>query len=95
MISRRKVIKRVSAIPLLGFIGASAIGNAAAMTGRENANLVSGAKLAKKAGKSIYESLGVRPVINGRGTVTIIGGSSRKWNKQCRKLLWTTLNWMN
>lgn len=28
-----------------------------------------------KLGPSIYESIGVRPVINGRGTLTIIGGS--------------------
>ncbi|HWB98839.1 MAG TPA: hypothetical protein VG672_19155, partial [Bryobacteraceae bacterium] len=28
-----------------------------------------------KAGKNIYESIGVRPLINCRGTLTIIGGS--------------------
>ena len=85
---RRSIIKKLSLIPLSGFTGyllpfRTLAGNPVDTTDKfvggndlYKGNIgVGGAKLGKKAGKSIYERLGVRPVINGRGTVTIIGGS--------------------
>src|SRR5690606_35976672 len=84
---RRNLVKNLGLIPLTGFIGylfpfKILAGGPSVKTN----NFVGGncsdqgvaslgkTKLDRTAGKSIYERLGVRPVINGRGTITIIGG---------------------
>ncbi|HEY4154595.1 MAG TPA: aminotransferase class I/II-fold pyridoxal phosphate-dependent enzyme [Puia sp.] len=71
---RRELIKNLSILPLAGTI----IGNNDPMQSRPGINgYGKGAEgLANQAGatRGIYASLGVRPVINGRGTITIIGG---------------------
>lgn len=73
---RRAIIKKLSLIPLTGFIGyllpsKTFAGEISPFKGDVG---IGGTKLAKTAGKGIYERLGVRPVINGRGTITVIGG---------------------
>ncbi len=70
MISRRKVIKTVSTIPVLGFIGASGIGSAMAMTSCEGKDV-------KKPPikRDYFEELGVRTFINAAGTYTALTAS--------------------
>jgi len=83
---RRTLIKNLSLLPLSGVIGSGfpfkpveaaglsgkGIGNTDEVTPEDAVSpLVPGLQ---KEGKGIYASLGVRPVINGRGTITIIGG---------------------
>jgi L-seryl-tRNA(Ser) seleniumtransferase len=65
---RRELLKSLSLLPLAGTIGgfSNSIANAAPVV------LSPGRKVPVK---SIYESIGVRPLINARGTVTVIGGS--------------------
>ena len=58
---RRELIKGLSILPLAGAVSESAFGAVSSMP--------------KKAKKSIYESIGVRPLINARGTVTVVGAS--------------------
>jgi uncharacterized pyridoxal phosphate-dependent enzyme len=65
---RRELIKKIGLLPLAG--GAAAVGyplHSFANNGQDG----TGSPVAE----NIYQSLGVRPVINGRGTITIIGGS--------------------
>ena len=64
---RRQLIKNLSLMPLAGVVGTSFQSFADGSFQQETGLLF-------KNNKNIYESLGVRPVINGRGTVTIIGG---------------------
>src|SRR5690349_14281700 len=68
---RRELIKNLGFVPLVGVTGS---GFPSLL--RENRSIkMPLEKYAKETGReSIYESLGVRPVINGRGTITIIGG---------------------
>lgn len=68
---RRELIKNLGFVPLVGVTGS---GFPSLL--RENRGIkMPLEKYAKEKGReSIYESLGVRPVINGRGTITIIGG---------------------
>lgn len=67
---RRELIKNLSLFPLAGGMIGSHF-PFQAMTNEEHAsNVLSGPGKAK----GIYASLGVRPVINGRGTITVIGG---------------------
>lgn len=65
---RREVIKGLTIIPLAGTIAGtsiqSALGAPAAVTEEE-----------EKGRKSVYEALGVKPLINARGTVTVVGAS--------------------
>ncbi|WPP48093.1 aminotransferase class V-fold PLP-dependent enzyme [Catalinimonas niigatensis] len=75
MIFRRRVLKMLSGLPL----GSLMIGG---MTSAVNAKEGKSAKLVSlsenahyKQGKSIYMPLGVRPLINARGTVTIVGAT--------------------
>lgn len=72
MISRRKVLSLLSGIPILGFLTGPFV-----FTREKSASLkefqLSGSTGDK--GPSIYEKIGVRPLINARGTVTIIGAS--------------------
>ena len=63
---RRTVIKNLSALPVAGVIGGASI---VQLVGCENQ------KNAKTPKESIYESIGVRPLINARGTVTVVGAS--------------------
>jgi D-glucosaminate-6-phosphate ammonia-lyase len=56
---RRELIKGLSVLPLAGVVSESAFGNLPSTT--------------QKVGKSIYEAIGVRPLINARGTVTVVG----------------------
>jgi uncharacterized pyridoxal phosphate-dependent enzyme len=68
MIGRRTVLKLLSSLPFGGLIAAGipAGGSRAAAAGR----LTGG-----PAPESIYATIGVRPLINARGTVTIIGAT--------------------
>ena len=63
---RRTVIKNLSALPVVGAIGGSAI---LQLSGCKNQ------KTAKPPKQNIYASIGVRTLINARGTVTVIGAS--------------------
>lgn len=68
---RREIIKRLSLLPLSGVAG-RALANASS----EASVPVPGADLpAAPAGENIFRTLGVEPLINCRGTFTIIGGS--------------------
>ena len=65
---RRELIKNLSILPLAGgVVGSGFPLQSLAETGRPDP--------AQAPAKGLYASLGVRPVINGRGTITIIGGS--------------------
>jgi D-glucosaminate-6-phosphate ammonia-lyase len=64
MISRRNLLKWVSALPLGALLPGCGAG----------ARSVGAMRPAAGAG-SIYESIGVRPLINARGTVTVIGAT--------------------
>jgi hypothetical protein len=70
---RRELIKNLSILPLAGTM----IGNNDLQSGPAINGYGKGAEgMASQTGatRGIYASLGVRPVINGRGTITIIGG---------------------
>jgi D-glucosaminate-6-phosphate ammonia-lyase len=79
--NRRKLIKDLSFLPLAGgFLGStlplqklSAFNTQKENTDDAVTNGISPIEN-KIPHKSIYEKIGVRPVINGRGTITIIGG---------------------
>ena len=58
---RRELIKGLSILPLAGAVSESAFGAVPAIP--------------QKAKKSIYQAIGVRPLINARGTVTVVGAS--------------------
>jgi D-glucosaminate-6-phosphate ammonia-lyase len=63
---RRDVIKSLTILPIAGVMGNNSLRSAFSATPvNSEAN----------ATKSIYESIGVVPLINARGTVTVIGGS--------------------
>src|ERR1051326_4543297 len=62
MPDRRAFLKRAGAMPLFGYVAAEAFWRKAA------------AAVTKPAG-GIYERIGVRPFINGRGTWTYLSGS--------------------
>lgn len=61
---RRELIKGLTMLPLAGAVGAHLPGSDAFAA----APLI-------KPGKSTYDAIGVRPLINGRGTVTVVGAS--------------------
>lgn len=61
---RRDIIKSLSVLPLTGGLMAS-----------ESVLAASAGKSTLKSSENIYESIGVEPIINCRGTFTIIGGS--------------------
>lgn len=73
MISRRKVLSILSGLPLGGLMlgGLAGTGHAKELLPKGD----SAAAGALKSSKSIYASIGARPLINARGTVTIIGAS--------------------
>lgn len=62
---RRELIKGLSLLPVAG-----------AVSGSNIESVFAGSPvMARQAGKSIYEAIGVRPLINARGTVTVVGAS--------------------
>ena len=63
---RRDVIKGLTIIPIAGVVESSSLANAFSTPKK-------GTKTRPE--KSIYESIGVRPLINARGTVTVVGAS--------------------
>jgi L-seryl-tRNA(Ser) seleniumtransferase len=58
---RRELIRGLSVLPLAGAVSGSAFGAVPSVP--------------QKVRKSIYEAIGVRPLINARGTVTVVGAS--------------------
>jgi L-seryl-tRNA(Ser) seleniumtransferase len=62
-ISRRDLLKRSSLLAVPALLGAEAAEAAAAVPA------------APRVGAEVYTSIGVRPLINARGTYTIISGS--------------------
>ncbi|AKP53210.1 aminotransferase class V-fold PLP-dependent enzyme [Cyclobacterium amurskyense] len=71
MISRRKVINILSSLPFGGLFLGALLGTNSARS--MPTTTVSPSK--KALGKSIYDSIGVRPLINARGTVTVVGAT--------------------
>lgn len=72
MLSRREVLKQLSMFPL----GAAA---GSAFAAEDTSPILSGeAESAVPPGPEIFRSIGVEPVINCRGTFTIIGGSTER-----------------
>jgi D-glucosaminate-6-phosphate ammonia-lyase len=63
---RREAIKGLTILPIAGFAAGSPV---QAVLGKFKEPAV----LPQKPGKSIYDSLGVRPLLNGGGTVTVVG----------------------
>lgn len=77
MIFRRKVLKILTSLPFGGLM-AGGLTDAVNARGREvSGEAISTSKSAQKQkpGKSIYASIGVRSLINARGTVTIVGAT--------------------
>ena len=77
---RRELIKGLTILPLAGVVAgnsdslyASAINEIAGNVNSEEVATIFDGSL--KSGPAIYQSIGVEPVINCRGTFTIIGGS--------------------
>jgi L-seryl-tRNA(Ser) seleniumtransferase len=62
---RRDLIKGLTLLPVAGAVSGSNIESV----------MGAGQKNNKKAVNSIYEAIGVRPLINARGTVTVVGAS--------------------
>ena len=76
MVFRRKVLKMLSGMPLGGWL-VGGVSDAVRADGIVSAEAIAVAKVPpkQKPEKSIYASLGVRPLINARGTVTILGAT--------------------
>ncbi len=75
---RRDVIKGLTLLPLAGGVVGSAQ-SASATQGAGLLGMLGGESVAEgplKAGAQVYQSIGVEPVINCRGTFTIIGAST-------------------
>jgi len=77
---RRELIKGLTILPLAGVVAgnsesllASAINEVTGSVNSEGSSIILDGSL--KPGPAIYQSIGVEPVINCRGTFTIIGGS--------------------
>jgi len=68
---RRTLIRNLSLLPLTGIIR-KGFPFKSAEAGALHGGPITGS--VQRTGEGIYASLGVRPVINGRGTITIIGG---------------------
>jgi len=66
MISRRNLLKALPVVPVTGFFGSA--------EGKPNSETLQPISQIRKP-KSIYTSIGVRPIINARGTVTILGAT--------------------
>jgi len=79
---RRDVIKGLTILPLAGGSFGSSLESAFALPSNERLNSLKEMSTMPpvvpgplKAGPQIYQSIGVEPVINGRGTLTMIGAS--------------------
>jgi len=77
---RRDVIKGLTLLPLAGGVAASSLGSAFAAPGDSRLDLfkelgLNAVEGPLKAGPQVYQSIGVEPLINCRGTFTIIGAS--------------------
>src|SRR5205823_10842815 len=70
--TRRELFRRSALLTLPAFFRGG-VGAAASPAGR--ATPAAGAADGLRVGEDIYRSIGVRPVINARGTFTIISGS--------------------
>ncbi|WP_340105995.1 aminotransferase class V-fold PLP-dependent enzyme [Rhodohalobacter sp. 8-1] len=64
-LSRRKMIRILAGVPLLGGLGILGAGGCAS-TGQLSRNLEK---------RDLFEELGIEPIINGRGTLTYLSGS--------------------
>ena len=73
---RRDVIKGLTLLPLAGVVVGSAQAAMAAPAGAAGAGLAGTASGSALLGTEVYRALGVEPVINCRGTFTIIGAST-------------------
>ncbi|WP_416865201.1 MAG: aminotransferase class V-fold PLP-dependent enzyme [Imperialibacter sp.] len=65
MLSRRKLVKRLASLPLIGGIVGSGI----------PIQSVAAATPAAKPAQNLFKELGIRPLINARGTMTFLSGS--------------------
>ncbi len=74
---RRDVIKTLGVLPIAGLSGVSLAKNATVQDSRTRLlNVLANQTAGNAAGPEIYTAIGVEPVINCRGTFTIIGGSA-------------------
>jgi len=73
-ITRRELIRRGGALGSL--LALPAIAHAETQTPATTAAAAAGSSPGLRAGADVYRSIGVRPLINGRGTFTIISGST-------------------
>lgn len=73
MINRRKALQMLSSLPLSGFVLSNFLSTGYA--GSWTSSLGPTSVGESQAAKSIYESIGATPLINARGTVTVIGAS--------------------
>tara|TARA_R110001606_G_scaffold56070_5_gene136095 strand:- start:380 stop:2011 length:1632 start_codon:yes stop_codon:yes gene_type:complete len=71
---RREIIRQLGVVPFMGSILASE--SLLANSGTSSVSLPS--ELRKANGKTIFDSIGVVPIINCRGTFTILGGSTER-----------------
>ncbi|THV60970.1 aminotransferase class V-fold PLP-dependent enzyme [Flagellimonas alvinocaridis] len=71
---RRTLIRKLGVLPLTGAIAQLIPSSLYAGRQTETAKTLKGLAFEAEKGKNIYEKIGVRPVINGRGTITVIGG---------------------
>jgi len=60
---RREVIKSLAVLPVTGVVAGSSMGS------------VLSSPAAQQKRKSVYEAIGVKPLLNARGTVTVVGAS--------------------
>lgn len=79
MISRRKALKMMSGLPLGGVLAGGLAGNALAGPAGSSASASGYTPLLteerQRQAASIYSRIGVRPLINCRGTVTVVGAT--------------------
>ena len=74
LMKRREIIRQLGVVPFMGSILASE--SLLANSGTSSVSLPS--ELRKANGKTIFDSIGVVPIINCRGTFTILGGSTER-----------------
>ena len=73
-VTRREVLRRGSLLAAPGVLPAAALGSAP-VVGAGAARAVESAGGGLRVGPEIYQSIGVRPLVNARGTYTILSGS--------------------
>ncbi len=69
---RRSILKAVAVVAASPSLAAGTTGNASASGARDAPGAT---KPAARSGAGVYARLGVKPIINGMGTVTVVGGS--------------------